>query len=213
MNLKLREHSALNLWPTFSDIAFSNILILVFFIIAQFLSSQMAILGYGIKQRQNEMHEAFKEVFGEQIGKRIIIEESLDNQRFRFSDAILFDTGKAELKPDGKAILWQVGQILVKYRELYDRIYIEGHTDNVPIHTEQFPSNWELSSARATSVIKLFLSEFKAFQDTPRMLTATGYGEFLPIETNRTFEGRSLNRRIDIVLEYSPQTKVVTSEH
>jgi len=206
MNLKMREHSALNIWPSFADIALAMILVLIFFIIAQFLSNQMAIIEYGIKQRQEIVRQAFKKMFGEQMGKQITVEEKLNDQRFRFSDAILFDSGKADLKPRGEEILRQVGQIFVDHRSFYDRIYIEGHTDNVPIHKIQFPSNWELSSARATAVIRLFLAEFQTFQQHPRLLSATGYGEFLPRATNETEEGRELNRRIEIVLEYSPQT-------
>ena len=211
MTLKMREHSALNIWPSFADIALAMILILIFFIIAQFLSNQMAIIEYGIKQRQKIVREAFKKMFGEQMGKQITVEEKLNDQRFRFSDAILFDSGKAELKPRGEEILRKVGQIFVDYRNFYDRIYIEGHTDNVPINTIQFPSNWELSSSRATAVIRLFLAEVQTFQQNPRLLSATGYGEFLPIATNETEEGKALNRRIEIVLEYSPQTNWTAS--
>ena len=211
MHLRMREHSALNIWPSFADIALAMILILIFFIIAQFLSNQMAIVEYGIKQRQKIMREVFKKEFGEQVGKRITIEEKLNDQRFRFSDAILFDTGKADLKPEGEKILLKVGQIFVAYCDFYDRIYIEGHTDNVPIHTTQFPSNWELSSARATAVIRLFLLEFQTFKQEPRLLSATGYGEFLPIATNETEQEKALNRRIEIVLEYSPQMKWTAS--
>lgn len=211
MHLKIRERSVLGIWPSFADIALATTLILIFLIMAQFLANQMAILEYGIKQDQKIMRDAFEKVFGDQVGTLITIEEKLDSQRFRFSNAILFKTAEANLLPEGKAILWQIGQIFAEYQHLYDRIYIEGHTDNIPIYTKEFPSNWELSSARATSVIRLFLTEFKVFSKNPRTLSATGYGEFLPIATNRTENGRGLNRRIEIVLEYSTQMKQATA--
>lgn len=78
----------------------------------------------------------------------------------------------------------------------YD-IRIEGHTDNVPVHTSQFDSNWELSTARATRLVRLFI-ERQGFR--PARLSASGYGEFHPVAGNETAEGRSENRRVDIIV-------------
>jgi len=78
-----------------------------------------------------------------------------------------------------------------------NHIRIEGHTDSVPISTLRFPSNWELSTARATSIIRYFLTRFKF---APNQLSAAGYGEFRPIASNQTAEGRTQNRRVDIVI-------------
>ena len=78
----------------------------------------------------------------------------------------------------------------------YD-IRIEGHTDNVPVHTSQFDSNWELSTARATKLVRLFI-ERQEFR--PARLSASGYGEFHPVASNETAEGRSENRRVDIIV-------------
>jgi len=152
----------------------------------------MAFIGsYSIKQRQEIMNNAFakefRDEFGEQIDKRIrvIVEpDKLNKQRFLFSDAILFGLGDDKLKEEGEKTLIRVGKIFVEHREIYDRIYIEGHTDNLSINTERFPSNWALSSARATSVIQLFIDKFPLFKKNPRLLTATGYGEYLPIAQN-----------------------------
>ncbi len=74
---------------------------------------------------------------------------------------------------------------------------IEGHTDNIPISTSQFPSNWELSVARATNVLRYML---KNYEIEPNSISATGYGEFRPTADNGTAEGRGKNRRVDIVL-------------
>lgn len=113
-------------------------------------------------------------------------------------DKILFDSGKAELKTAGIKVLQQIGDIL---KSAVDKdIQVEGHTDNVPIKgtlTQKYPTNWELSTARATTVLH-FLQD-KANISGER-LSAVGYGEYRPISSNSTAEGRTLNRRIQIVL-------------
>jgi chemotaxis protein MotB len=77
-----------------------------------------------------------------------------------------------------------------------DAIQVEGHTDNLPIATSQFPSNWELSSARAGSVVRFFIDHEVA----PKRLSAAGYSEFHPVATNETAEGRSRNRRVTLMI-------------
>src|SRR5690606_33053495 len=89
-------------------------------------------------------------------------------------------------------------------RSLPNEVRIEGHTDNVPVGTAAYPTNWELSSARATSVLR-YLVETAGVE--PARMVAAGYGEFAPIATNATPEGRALNRRADIVLVYTPATE------
>ena len=78
-----------------------------------------------------------------------------------------------------------------------EAIRIEGHTDNVPIHNAHFPSNWELSTARATELAKLFIYRYKM---DPMRLSAAGYAEFHPVDDNDTAEGRAHNRRVDVVI-------------
>src|SRR5947209_6242897 len=113
-------------------------------------------------------------------------------------DRVLFDSGEAELRPDGAAVLQKVASILAQLSNL--KIHVIGHTDNVPIRAgarNRFPSNWELSTARATAAVR-FLSE-KGGVD-PRRLGAVGYGEFRPVADNATSEGRARNRRIAITI-------------
>jgi len=113
-------------------------------------------------------------------------------------DRILFDSGEADLKPDGADVLRKVATILASHPTL--KIHVVGHTDDVPIRPaarKRFPSNWELSTARATSAVR-FLTE-QAGVD-PRRLGAVGYGQFRPIADNATAEGRSRNRRIAITI-------------
>jgi len=113
-------------------------------------------------------------------------------------DRILFDSGKAEVKGDGRKVLAKLGDILNTVKD--KNIRIEGHTDNKPITGEllaKYPSNWELSTARATAVARFLQDSAKV--DASR-LVATGYGEFHPVAGNDTPESRALNRRIEIVL-------------
>jgi chemotaxis protein MotB len=108
---------------------------------------------------------------------------------------ILFDSGRTEVKPIGKAALAKVAQVLAT---VSDRDFlVAGHTDNVPIRTELFPSNWELSTRRAVEVVHYLVGQGMK----PTVLAAAGYGEFDPIADNDTPEHRTQNRRIEIVLQ------------
>jgi chemotaxis protein MotB len=113
-------------------------------------------------------------------------------------DKILFDSGQAALKPAGIKVLQQIGDIL---KTAVDKdIQVEGHTDNVPIRgtlTQVYPTNWELSTARAATVLH-FLQDKVGISG--ERLSAVGYGEYQPVASNSTAEGRALNRRIQIVL-------------
>lgn len=107
---------------------------------------------------------------------------------------ILFDSGSADLGADGRRVLIEVAQVLADFE---DRSFqVEGHTDDRPISTPQFPSNWELSAARALSVVKLLVDNGVPAEN----LSGAGYGEFQPVATNETPDGRRLNRRIEIVM-------------
>ncbi len=108
---------------------------------------------------------------------------------------VLFDSGKTSIKADGKAALAQVAKLLAT---IPDREFlVAGDTDNVRIHTERFPSNWELSTQRAVEVVEFLISNGMK----PESLAAAGYGEFDPVAPNDTPANRALNRRIEIVLQ------------
>lgn len=107
---------------------------------------------------------------------------------------ILFQSGSATVGADGRQTLAEVASVLA---ELDDRRFqVEGHTDDVPISTERFPSNWELSTARALSVVRLLVQGGVP----PESLSGAGYGEFQPVASNDDAEGRRRNRRIEIVM-------------
>ncbi len=149
--------------------------------------------------RLNQTREDLAKSLQAEIAKGDIrIQQVRDRLTINMVDRVLFDSGKAEVKPAGLNVLKQVSDVLVKIKD--KQIRIEGHTDNVPISArlrEQFPTNWELSTARATSVIRYLVE--KGGVD-PHNLTAVGYADTRPISSNDSDEGRSANRRIEIVL-------------
>ena len=115
--------------------------------------------------------------------------------------SVLFSPGQAKLADNSSLTLQAVAHVIKGHEH---EIHVEGHTDNLPIQTENFPSNWELSSARASSVIRLFTENGVE----AHRLTALGYGENRPIETNETPEGRKRNRRVTIMIMSTDPDKV-----
>ena len=110
------------------------------------------------------------------------------------ADDILFDSGRTEIKTAGQSALQELSLVL---REIPDRNFlVAGHTDNIPIRSGRFRSNWELSTARAVTVVEYL----QAQGVSPQNLAAAGYGEFDPIASNESPETRALNRRIEIIL-------------
>ena len=207
MDLRMRQTSVLNIWPAFTDVSIAMLLIFLFFLFIQFVSNSKLILKIRMEKKQDTIQEAFEKQFADDIKSGIIaIERDGNLQRFMFSDRILFKTAEAELQPLGRITLTAVGRLLQHYKtdeqgkRLYQSVQIEGHTDNIPIITLQFPSNWELSSARAIAVLRLFVDDVGI---NPKTLIATGYGEHHSVDSNITEIGRAKNRRIEIVLVYS----------
>ena len=207
MDLRMRQTSVLNIWPAFTDVSIAMLLIFLFFLFIQFVSNSKLILKIRMEKKQDTIQEAFEKQFADEIKRGIIaIERDGNLQRFMFSDRILFKTAEAELQPLGRITLTAVGRLLQHYKtdeqgkRLYQSVQIEGHTDNIPIITLQFPSNWELSSARAIAVLRLFVDDVGI---NPKTLIATGYGEHHSVDSNITEIGRAKNRRIEIVLVYS----------
>ncbi|OFW36034.1 MAG: hypothetical protein A2074_08125 [Candidatus Aquicultor primus] len=109
------------------------------------------------------------------------------------SDSVLFESGKADLSPKAKEILDAIADILLDSEK---HIKVEGHTDNVPIRNERYPSNWQLSTDRATNVIMYWIEKHP---EASGRLSAAGYGEHRAIAKNDTVAGRAKNRRVDII--------------
>lgn len=122
----------------------------------------------------------------------------------RMSEHTLFGLGSADITAEALPLLQKVGAIISKTAYL---IRIEGHTDNLPIHTERYPSNWELSTARAVNVLRYFI---KNHDVDPRRLAAEGFSEFHPLVANDTAENREKNRRVEIIFikKEQPETPI-----
>ena len=113
-----------------------------------------------------------------------------------FDDKYLFPSGSANLSPSAKQMLDKVG-VLVCEKFILHNMRVEGHTDSAPIATSQYPSNWELSAARACSVVRYLIGRFKFF---PQLFTAIGYADTRPVADNLTPENAQKNRRIEIMI-------------
>ncbi|VBB05812.1 membrane motb of proton-channel complex mota/motb [Lucifera butyrica] len=118
-----------------------------------------------------------------------------DGLMIRIKDTALFTSGSAALLPDSQRLAATVARMLLP---LTQKISISGYTDNVPIHNTEFPSNWDLSTGRALNFMKFLLAQEKNLQ--PDRFSATGYGEYRPVATNGTAEGRAQNRRVEVLI-------------
>ena len=149
-------------------------------------------------QKTSKTYEDLLEQMKSEISKgEVTISELKGKLTVNLVDAVLFDSGKAEVKPEGLVVLQKVIDILKHIKDKVIRI--EGHTDNVQISgalLRRYPSNWELSSARALNVAKYLQQQ----GIDPALLAAVAYGEYKPVASNDTEEGRAENRRIEIVL-------------
>jgi len=156
-----------------------------FFIILYALSAALS------KNMQNTKQQ-LEQIMQEQKlqGEAKMTKEGLSITLEEQEGTVYFESGKAEITEQAKLIFDRIAPVLLK---IPNEIIIEGHTDSIPIHNPQFDSNWELSTARATNVVKYFVKE-KHFP--PNRLSAIGYGEYKPIASNDTPEGRQKNRRV-----------------
>ena len=154
---------------------------------------------------QNQVFKDLKNQFRRSIKKRLIkILRKEQRVVIRISSNILFRSGRAKVRKGGKSLLKRIASVIKRYSNR--EIQVQGHTDNVQIKgqlAETWETNWELSTARATSVLR-YLVEIGDVD--PRNSSAAGLGEFNPIATNKSNKGKSLNRRIEIVI-FSPNSR------
>ena len=123
--------------------------------------------------------------------------EVVDNERgisLQLRDNILFESASSDIKEDSKVILNKINELVLTVN---NNILIEGHTDNIPINTSRFPSNWELSVDRAVNVVRYFI-EIKG--QNPKRFSAAGYGEYQPMVPNDSYENMAKNRRVEILI-------------
>lgn len=154
---------------------------------------------YTAAQDQKEleqMQQAFQE-FAEENGIEARVTTELDNRGLvvKLREGVLYESGSADLNGDAAKLAREISQMFES--EVPRTIYIEGHTDNVPTNQSEYPTNWELSSARAINFMKIILENSEL---DPRKFSATGYGEYRPIASNDTAQGKAENRRVEIVI-------------
>jgi chemotaxis protein MotB len=145
------------------------------------------------EQEENAAKNIKQSMADSQMSGLVQVESNEHRIRLVLTEAVLFDSGKADLKERAKEVLKPIAEQL---KRLPNDVWVEGNTDNVPIHKGRFATNWELSMARAYSVIQFL----EANGMNPKKLAGIGYGENRPVAENTTLEGRSKNRRIEISL-------------
>ncbi len=154
-----------------------------------------------VKDDLENLRRDLEQRLSNQVAQHTVsIQMGRDGLVISLREAGFFDSGSATPRPETLPALRQIAASLA--HTPYD-LRVEGHTDNVPVHTDNFDSNWELSSARATRVARLFLDLRAIPADR---LSAAGYAEFHPIAANATPEGRAANRRVDVVV--LPRTRI-----
>ncbi|MFH1674358.1 MAG: flagellar motor protein MotB [Pseudomonadota bacterium] len=150
----------------------------------------------GLRSRELEAFKEINEFIEEKrLGRYIVAHVFKGKIIIQIRGKILFESGSAVLNSEAKPVLDKIIRIISEYSEY--KVNIKGHTDNVPISTEKFASNWELSAIRATMVLKYLIEG----GIDPVRLTATGYGELFPFSPNNSDENRAMNRRVEFVLE------------
>jgi chemotaxis protein MotB len=150
------------------------------------------------KDKNKDMGALKKQLSGalapELLRREVVLTSNHEGLVISLREIGFFDSGSAELRPTSEAAVKRIAEVLSAQS---NDIRIEGHTDDVPIHNARFASNWELSTARATEMIRLFITHYN-FPAT--RLSAAGYAEYHPVTSNETVDGRAQNRRVDIVV-------------
>lgn len=174
------------------------------------MSGEVPIVGAPIDMGQKqtgstESEEMYKRIKGfidsSNLKDTVQIKTDSRGVIMELKDNILFDVGQAEIKEPSKAILDKINSLISTFP---NEVIVEGHTDNVPIHTEQYPTNWELSTQRAVNVLKYFV-QIKG--QNPQRFQAAGYGEYRPIAPNDNYANQSKNRRVNILITAGERKK------
>lgn len=163
---------------------------------AKMISEHHLNMPENLAMEQVEQLEELKVLFSENISQNQNIKFLKDGRGLviRLNNSVLFDEGSAIIKSEA---LKTIDEIIDTISKIDNNVLVEGHTDSTPISNEKYPSNWELSTARATNIIAYMLKSKKI---NPKRLSAVGYGEYMPVADNTSIGGRLLNRRVDIII-------------
>ncbi|PIE71091.1 MAG: flagellar motor protein [Deltaproteobacteria bacterium] len=152
-------------------------------------------VGAMVQKELKDIESDVKElIMFNKLGGLVKVQENTDGVVITLSDVMLFPPGEAVMTRRGREVMADLAQVLAQFTY---PLKIGGHTDNVPIHTARFASNWELSATRACEVVRFLIDH----HIDPRLMTAEGYGEFRPIASNTEGRGRAQNRRVEIRYE------------
>ena len=143
---------------------------------------------------QYEVQEVEQMILEQGLDKKVQVQVQENGVLFRIDAPFLFASGQAALLPEPERVL---GDLYRLFRKFPYQVRIEGHTDNIPINSVQYPSNWDLSAARAVTVARYF----QGLGMPPERIAATGYGEYRPLGDNHSVAGRETNRRVEILLQ------------
>lgn len=144
-----------------------------------------------LNQVMNNMQSYINE---NNLQEKVSVEMTERGLVIRMTGEILYDIGEAVIKPTGRDVLDEIGTNIVGIR---NNVKVEGHTDSLPINNSDYPSNWELSTARAVRVIKYFIDNIEI---NPSRLSAAGYSKYRPIRENVSPKNRAVNRRVEVVI-------------
>jgi chemotaxis protein MotB len=194
---RLSDPVTMQPWPSFVDALAATLLVLVFIITILSIFSGKVLEQVEGREKAKQASSRLNEDLALLLkADGVRIESQGEELRIRLPEDVLFGSGEAALSPDGTRVVEQLGERLAAVTT--GHIYVEGHTDDRDISgalAERFPSNWELSTARATRVVRLLAADSGI---DPERLTASGYAEHRPVASNETEEGRAANRRIEI---------------
>lgn len=165
------------------------------------IGGESDIEGEGVLTKKEQTFKEAKDFLSnnEELKDIVTIEDNERGVLVQLKDNILFESASSQLREDSKMILNKVSDLI---SNLDNDILVEGHTDNIPINTYDFPSNWELSAARAVNVVRYFV-EAKGLD--PTRFSASGYGEYHPVAPNDTYENMAKNRRVNILIIISQE--------
>ena len=196
------EPLSINFWPSITDFSLIVVLILILLIFAQIVSNTEAFKLQRIRDKQEAVKSLILQAVGEDRIADITFSNAFETQYISFADNILFRPARAVLQRKGIELLDAVGNTLNENSDLFESIQIAGHTDKQPISTSRFSSNWELSSARATAVVKHFDEDLKMNPENIPM-SAVGYSKYRPVDSDDTPEAYAKNRRIEMMIIYN----------
>ena len=159
---------------------------------------------------QTNLGKVYKNMQGfiaeNELQDKVSVEMTKKGLVIRMTGEILYDIGEAIIKPTGKKVLDEIGRNI---EDINNNVKVDGHTDNLPISNSQYPSNWELSTARAVKVIKYFIENGDI---NPARLSAAGYSKYRPLKENTNPSNRAVNRRVEVVIMNTTINQEVGSE-